>query len=219
MSGKLIRRQPSLPGEVKERSQRERLLWAMVHSVAEHGYEGASVDDAVARAGLERLDFGQLFADKDACILAAYDWLLDQVLARVAESYRVGYESSWPEGIRSGLEALLQSIAEEPGAARMAALEVPSAGWEAHARHRAVIERIVPYLGEGREYSSRAEELPAQAEMMALGGAEAIIFDEIACGAAEQLPALLPEILFAILVPFLGPEGAAAEMYAAVPVG
>ena len=47
---------------------------------------------------------------------------------------------------------------------------------------------------------------------MAVGGAEAIIFDEVIAGRTQRLPALLPEILFALLVPYLGPEPAIEEM-------
>ena len=48
--------------------------------------------------------------------------------------------------------------------------------------------------------------------MLAVGAAEAIVFEEIEAGRAAQLPALAPAILFSLLVPFLGPEAASAEM-------
>ena len=48
--------------------------------------------------------------------------------------------------------------------------------------------------------------------MLAVGAAEAIVFEEIEAGRAARLPALGPAILFSILVPFLGPDGASAEM-------
>jgi hypothetical protein len=48
--------------------------------------------------------------------------------------------------------------------------------------------------------------------MLAVGAAEAIVFEEIEAGRAAQLPALAPAILFSVLVPFLGPEAASAEM-------
>jgi hypothetical protein len=49
-------------------------------------------------------------------------------------------------------------------------------------------------------------------EMLAVGAAEAIIFEEVEAGRAAQLPGLGPAILFSVLVPFLGPERASVEM-------
>jgi hypothetical protein len=47
---------------------------------------------------------------------------------------------------------------------------------------------------------------------MAVGGAEAIVFDEVVAGRVSGLPALLPDILFTLLVPYLGPEEAVEQM-------
>ena len=43
---------------------------------------------------------------------------------------------------------------------------------------------------------------------MAVGGAEAVIFEEVLSGRTEELPTLLPDILFTVLVPYIGPEAA-----------
>jgi hypothetical protein len=48
--------------------------------------------------------------------------------------------------------------------------------------------------------------------MLATGAAEAIIFEEVESGRAESLPAMLPSLVFSLLVPFLGPAHATAEM-------
>jgi AcrR family transcriptional regulator len=205
MDARLLRRQAELPRDLAERSQRERMLRAMVRSVGE----------AVEEAKVSRSTFYEEFRDKERCVMEACDWMMERVLAQVAEAYQAGAESSWPQGIRNGLEALLDAIAEQPRAARMAMVEVPPIGPEARERHRVAVARLVPLIRDGRDYVEEPEELPDQVELMALGGAESILFEEIASGRSEQLPALLPGILFAILVPFLGPEDAAAEMQAA----
>jgi hypothetical protein len=49
-------------------------------------------------------------------------------------------------------------------------------------------------------------------ELLAVGAAEAIIFGEVDAGRAGRLPQMLPEILFSVLVPFMGPDRAADEM-------
>ena len=47
---------------------------------------------------------------------------------------------------------------------------------------------------------------------MAAGAVSGLIFDELLTGRAERLPELLPDLLFAMLVPYIGPSAAAEEM-------
>jgi AcrR family transcriptional regulator len=187
----------------------------MLSSVAEKGYEATDVDEVLEDADLDLATFETEFRDKEACVLAAYDWVVDRALARFAEAYDAGAATTWPEAMRRGLEGLLASIAEHPSAARAATIEVPAIGPQAHERYRASLERFIPFLRDGRDCSEQRDELPEQVELMALGAAEAIIFDEIVSGRARTLPDLMPEILFTVLVPYLGPGDAAAEMHAA----
>ncbi len=47
---------------------------------------------------------------------------------------------------------------------------------------------------------------------MAAGAVSGLIFDELLTGKAERLPELLPDLLFAMLVPYIGPGAATEEM-------
>ena len=48
---------------------------------------------------------------------------------------------------------------------------------------------------------------------MSAGAVSGLIFDELLAGrAADGLPARLPDLLFAMLVPYVGPQAAAEEM-------
>jgi AcrR family transcriptional regulator len=206
-------RDPGLPRNVEGLSQRDRLLWSMVRVIAEKGYDGITLADVVARAGVSRTTFYAEFANKDECLFAAYDRVIDELVAYVTDAFNS--ERDWPERIRDGLDALLRALAAEPEVAQMAVVEVPAAGPHAHQRYRDAVERFLPLLEEGREFSERSGELPRGIELMAVGGAEVIIFDEVVGGRVSELPGMLPEIVFAVLVPFVGPEEAAAAMHAA----
>lgn len=198
-----------------ELDPRERILRSMIDSVAARGYAGADLPRVLEKAGVSEATFDQLFDGKEDCALAAFDWVVEEILARVATAYELGTIASWSEGVRLGLQALLQAIAERPAVAKMALVELPPISPGAHARYRATLERLASLLRGGREYLGEDEEPPPQVELMALGGAEVILVDEVSAGRADQLPARMPELLFAILVPYLGPEDAAAEMQAA----
>jgi AcrR family transcriptional regulator len=191
-------------------SQRERLLRAMVREIAEHGYDEVSVAQVVARAGTSRGTFYEEFASKDEALLAAYDSMLDVLIERVRSSFSVG--DPWPMKVRLALGVLLRELASNPEIARLATVDIPAAGPIAHERYRQGIERFLPLFRQGREYSGRDDELPEDAELMAVGGAEAIVFDEVTGGRVESLPSLLPDILFTLLVPYLGPEEAVEQM-------
>ncbi|MGN6557065.1 MAG: hypothetical protein ACTHLH_03535, partial [Solirubrobacterales bacterium] len=84
---------------------------------------------------------------------------------------------------------------------------------------RALLQRFVPFMQEGRGYSEMDEELPSEVELLAVGAAESIIFGEVEAGRAERLPAMMPEILFSVLVPFIGPGRAADAMRSASAFG
>ena len=201
---------------MKARS-RELLLKAMLRELGEKGREGIEPARVLPACMVSAEEFTAEFADVDACLDAAYDELSAQIATEVQVGCKNGGSSSagsrsWPSRVRAGLDALLGTLADDPPMAHILIRTFPSLGGEARRRYQAFTERFVPLLAEGREHSGVAEELPSGVELLAIGAAEAIIFEEVASGRAEQLPELGPSILFSLLVPFLGPISAAAEM-------
>jgi AcrR family transcriptional regulator len=189
---------------------RERLLEAMLIELAANGYDGMKVSDALALSDVSKADFEAEFGDQDACLFAAYEQLTERLGRKTTESCGLGGE--WPERVRGGLEALLQELASAPALARVAIRTFPAISPEARSRYQNFVEGFAPLLREGRKFSEMGAELPAEVEMLAVGAAEAIVFEEIEAGRVAQLPALGPAILFSVLTPFLGPEVASVEM-------
>lgn len=189
------------------RSQRERLLDAAVDVVAEKGYAATTVADLTGEAGISRTTFYEMFPDKEACFLAAYDVAADVLARRVAAAFEA--EGEWPARARAGLEALLESLAEEPAIARLALVDFGAAGPAAQRRYRAALQRMTPLFDEGRDFAPEGRRLPPNTSRMAIGAVVGLIAEEIVAGRAERLPELLPEVLFATLSPYLGPEAAA----------
>ncbi len=196
-----------------ERAQREKLLWAMMAELAEKGYKDTSVEGPLATAGISPAEFEAEFADKDACLFAAYDHLTELALSRATSDCES--EREWPERLRDGLKNLLETIAAEPGMAKAMTRSFPGIRPSTYERYVELLSRFLPYMEEGRNYSGVDEELPGEVELLAVGAAEAIIFSEVDAGRAERLPAMMPEILFSVLVPFMGPDRAADEMRSA----
>ncbi len=178
--------------------------------VAEKGYAATTIADLTKEAGISRTTFYQLFPDKEACFLAAYDNAVDVLVRRVSAAYEA--QERWPDRARAGLMTLLEALAAEPAQARLALVDVASAGPAAQRRFRAAVQRLTPFFDEGRDFAPGGRTLPANASRMAAGAVVGLISDELIAGRTEQLPDLISDVLFATLLAYLGPEGAAREV-------
>jgi hypothetical protein len=119
----------------------------------------------------------------------------------------------WPQRLRRTLAAVLEGVAAEPDAAGSAAMDNPALETEGRRRYRDALDRLETLLGEGREYAPPAAALPPDHERMAVAGIETAISGEVAAGRTQQLPNLLPDLLFTLLTPYVGPEAASAEVH------
>ncbi|HEY7456108.1 MAG TPA: TetR/AcrR family transcriptional regulator [Solirubrobacterales bacterium] len=201
-----------MPRAYAIRSERERLMEAMVRIAAAKGYEATTVADVVEYAGVSRDTFEDMFEDKEECFLEAYEAVFDVLLAHVTAAFEAAADEPWPEQIAAGLRGLVELLSIEADIARMAMIEVTAAGDDARERYRAMFTRFTPFLEQGRTYSGQGEELPADTARFAIGGATSMIFDEIRAGRGPELKRILPDLVFAVLMPYLGPEAAEDEM-------
>jgi AcrR family transcriptional regulator len=201
-----------LPRAYVIRTERERLMEAMVRVSAAKGYEATTVEDVVEYAGASRQTFDEEFGDKETCFLEAYEAVFDVLVAHVTAAFEAASDLAWPEQIEAGLRALVELLAMEADIARMAMVEVTAAGDDARERYRAMFTRFTPFLEKGRTYAGQDAELPADTARFAIGGAASMIFDEVRAGRGPELKRILPDLVFAVLMPYLGPEAAEDEM-------
>jgi AcrR family transcriptional regulator len=202
----------ALPQAYAVRSERERLLEAMVRVAAAKGYEATTVDDVIEAAGISRETFDELFVGKAGCFLEAYDAVINVLVAHVSTAYESTVGQPWPDRICAALRALVDLLASEHDIARMAMVEVTAVGEDARIRYRGALGRFTYFLEEGRVASPQGDELPADTARFAIGGATSMIFDEVRAGRGPELRRLLPDLLFAVLMPYIGPEAAEDEM-------
>ena len=179
---------------------------------ASNGYQAASVDDVVNAAGVTRETFHTTFGDKETCFLEAYDAVSDVLVAHVTAAFESVAGEPWPDRVVAALRAMVELLAAESDIARMTMVEVTAVGEEARARYRANLNRFEPFLEEGRALSPRGKDLPEDTARFAIGGATSMIFDEVRAGRGPELRRLLPDLVFAVLMPYLGAETAEDEM-------
>ena len=58
---------PTVPTDIGETSQRQRIIEAMIDSCAEKTYAATTITDIVSRARISRTTFYKRFGDKRAC--------------------------------------------------------------------------------------------------------------------------------------------------------
>jgi hypothetical protein len=104
---------------------------------------------------------------------------------------------------------LLTDLAEHPDEARFAIIEVLAAGPQALARRDTALREFTAFLDAGRAETST--ELPDITALSLAGGINELLYSEILRGAAAQLPGRLPDLMFWITLPFMGPQKAAEE--------
>lgn len=190
-------------------TRRQDILEAMVRVVGRQGYKATSVADVIAEADTSRTTFYKHFEDKHDCFLAAYDLAVERILDAVVANCEG--ERSWLERVRVGLTTIVDLFALDPELARTAIVEVAAAGADARQRHWDAVSRFTEFLADGEELAD-GRELPENIALMAAGAVSGLIFDELLTGRAERLPELLPDLLFALLVPYIGPGAATEEM-------
>lgn len=204
---RLPRGRHGLPRELVTRSQRERLLAAVVRVTAARGYEATTVADILEEAGVGRESFYELFTDKRDCMLAAHTILVEDLEAKVRAAY--AQAGPWQERVTNALAAALEWFASDPAAARFTVVELAAVGPVSRIRFQDAFARFVELIDEGIEDDAGPE--LAQATSLGVGAALARIYEEVVLERTTELPALLPDLTYEALVPFLGEEAARDE--------
>ena len=205
---RLPRGRHGLPRELVTRSQRERLLAAVVRATAAKGYGATTVADILEQAGVGRETFYELFDDKRACALAAHAILTDDLEDQVRAAY-IG-TADWPRRAHGAVAAALEWFAADPAAAKFMLIELNSMGTESRVRFHAEFSRFVKLLDEGFAAEDRSPDV-GRATSLAVSAILARVYEEIVLGRTAELPRLVPDLTYELLVPFHGEEVARAE--------
>ncbi len=191
------------------RSQRSRLLCSFTELLAERGYAGVRVGELVERARVSRATFYEHFADKQECLLAAYD----HFAAAVADAITldIGEHVSWRTFVETTLAGYLGALQRDLVAARAFLIEMDAAGFRARGRRRESMHAFATLLA-GRHAAIRARDsslasLPSAAYLALALAVRETARDALECSADPDLLGLIGDltVLATALV-----EGAAA---------
>lgn len=196
----------------------------MAEEVAIRGASSVTVARVIARSRVSRRLFYELFADVEDCLLATFDWAIGQARALAVEAYSA--ETSWHEGLRAGLAALLRFFDEQPLLAQLCVVHAAGGGPRVLERRSRVIAELCEVVDRGRsEASGNRVPGPVVAEGV-VGAVLAVLYTRLlargAGGAARgyaeparEEPALTElhgELMNLILLPYLGAGVAGREL-------
>jgi AcrR family transcriptional regulator len=182
--------------------ERELLLQNTLRLAAVENYWDLSAPQIAEESGVPLDTFFELFADKEACFLAALDMLGDELLKIVADPDLIS--SDWPRAVRRVIGELMRYLAEHPLYAQTIAREAYAAGPNAVERNLELANSIATLLTEGA---------PGEAHSgLALEGVAGAIWHMVRCqvasGRVQLLPALADYLAYVVLAPFIGADAA-----------
>lgn len=191
---------------------RQRMLDAMIHTVAQRGYERATISRMLTCAELPEAVFSEHFNDKHDCFMQALDELITKAERAAIEHF--ARPVSWPERVKGALRDLLDVLASNEDAARVLFVELLSAEPAALERQRQALELFTSLVEQGRSLAPCDEHLAPQTSEAIVGGIASILHRRALQGEVAQLPALLPDLVYFVLLPFLDQSEAmnAAEL-------
>lgn len=182
------------------------LFDATAAEIAEVGYQDLSVERVVRRAGVSGSFFRTHFADDLALVEAAQQDLFERFLTRLQRA--CGVRSSWPLKVKVGVGVTLDLAAAAPDKARFLVVDSPGISRETALRAIECRDRLARLLAAGRPGTPHGSDLPGNIEEALIGGVIGVIEARVVGGEAEHLPALAPQLVELILLPYLGPEAA-----------
>jgi AcrR family transcriptional regulator len=196
-----------------EELQRARIVRAIAQEMAEREDPHAvTVVDVVARAGISRRAFYELYVDREECLLDAFEWGLRLAGAEMYAAY--SRASRWQDGVRAALGALLSLLDREPALARLCVVYALGAGEPVLRRRVQALEVLCEYIDRGRLEPSCRTEPPEMAAEGVVGAVLAVIHTRLlgAAWTAAPLSSLQGPLMSLILLPYMGAAKASREL-------
>ncbi len=227
---KTVRREGAHVAEM----QRRRLLLALGELVAVNGLEAANVGRVCEQAGVSRRTFYELFEDREACLLAAFDAAVEVIAHSVRDAYKDEETAKWCDRVRAALRVLLEQLDAHPDLACLCVIEAPRAGPRVLEHRKRVLDALADALEEGRTETRAGSEPPPLTAQGIVGGALSVIHASLlagwssatgdtridkraSVGGAGSLVELTGPLMGMIVHPYLGAAAARNELQRPVP--
>jgi AcrR family transcriptional regulator len=167
----------ALPRDEVAADQRERLYEATIEAVDERGFVATTISDLVKRAGVSRRSFYEHFENKEECLLATYDVLIERLTARIATAYDPKAELDLQ--IEAIVEALFAASSDRPDAARLVSVEMGAAGPIGIERWARDAEQLTHFIMAVFEHAPGPGTIPEPVARAIVGALRAILYARV----------------------------------------
>lgn len=202
----LPRGEHNLPKGFVAHNQRERIFDAVANLTAAKGYPALSLEDIVAEAAISLQTFYEHFESKEDAFLATFEMSHAKAMAAINRS--LDLRLSWAHNVRLGVTALLEIIASEPSAAKLACVDILIAYPHMRGRVNEANFSYIELLDIGPADSYPNMPPPVVREAI-VGGVFELMHSYILEGRTERLPELVDHVMYIVITPFAGKEIAA----------
>lgn len=193
--------------------QRRRMIEGLVETIEDRGWPHVTVGAIVGRAGVSRKTFYELFADRESCLLAAFEETVERARDLVVVAF--AEQPGWRAGIRAALARLLTEMDADPGAARLFLVDSLAAGERVQFRRMKVIAELTSAIDRGGHEALTKAQVPTALTAEGLVGAVcAVLRTRLLDPDAEPASMLLNPLMSMIVLPYLGPRAARRELHA-----
>jgi AcrR family transcriptional regulator len=196
--------------------QRARLLAGAVLAAEELGWSATTVAHITARARVSRRTFYDLFENREDCLLAVLQDVVERVEGEIAAAGLT--ELGWADRVRGGLFAILSFFDREPVLARVCVVQALQGGPRVLVWREGILARLAAVVDQGRVESARAGQCTALTAEGLVGAACAIVHARLLAGERhEPLVGLVGELMGLIVLPYQGAAAARRECNRALP--
>lgn len=182
----------------------------MIGLAGTRGYEGTTLEAVCGRANVKRADFERRFAGKEECFLEVYDEIAAEFCQRVLRAYEG--PSSWHDRVWAAIWEAVRFLQEDPVRARFFAVEVNGAGARAQARRDRIMQVFADLVDAGREELEDPSSISRCSAEIVGGAIYLTIQSKILDGCIDRGEDFLVELIYIAMLPYLGADGAAAEL-------
>lgn len=171
------------------------LVEAMIAAVGEKGYSATTVADVVARAHVSRKTFYEHFENKQDCLLRTADLITAEALRRVEAAWSESEQLPTTVRTEAALQALFAAAIENPGALRVAVVELAAAGAAGIEQRERWFERFERLILRGLGSEAEDGKISADALKVVVGGVNSVLYRRIANGETRKLMAAIPDLV------------------------
>jgi AcrR family transcriptional regulator len=174
-----------------KRSQRERLVKAMIELSARVGYQRVSIAQLSSQAGVSSATFYEQFDGKEDCLVAAYRAAAQRVFSQMQP---VEGDSDWSDSARIILAGLMRGLQSDPDAGRVLFIEVLAGGSRLREERGRVLGGFRRTIGPlvDRTPTDDALDTPTTA---LVGAVRSIVSRYLRTHAQDQLPLLVDDLI------------------------